>query len=74
MMWYWGYGQGWTWAGALVMLAFWVAFFILAGWIVRTYMRPHPDSRSALDTLRQRLASGEITPEEFERTRKVLQG
>ncbi|HVD02023.1 MAG TPA: SHOCT domain-containing protein, partial [Candidatus Dormibacteraeota bacterium] len=74
MMWYRGYGQGWPWAGALVMLAFWAGFFILAGWIVRTYARPHPHSERGLDTLRRRLASGEITLEEFERTRKVLQG
>jgi uncharacterized membrane protein len=28
----------------------------------------------ALDILRRRLAGGEITPEEFEKTRKALQG
>jgi putative membrane protein len=74
MMWYWGYGQGWPWAGALMMLAFWIGFFVLAAWLFRTYARPHPRADSVLDTLRRRLASGEITTDEFERTRKVLEG
>jgi putative membrane protein len=73
MMWYWGYGQGWPWVGGLMMLAFGVGFFILAAWIFRTYARPHQPADSALDTLKQRLASGQITPEEFEQTKKVLQ-
>jgi putative membrane protein len=74
MWWYWGSGQAWPWAGMLVMLAFWVGFFFLAAWIIRTYGRPQGHRDSALDTLRQRLAAGQITPEEFEQTRKVLQG
>ena len=74
MMWYWGYGQSWPWAGALMMLVFWVGFLILAGWLIRTYARPHPHPDSAFETLRQRLAAGQITPEEFEQTKKALQG
>lgn len=73
MMWYWGYGHGWPWIGALMMVAFWIGFLFLAVWLFRTYARPHP-ADSAMDTLRRRLASGEITADEFERTRKVLEG
>jgi len=73
MWWYWNNGQAWPWAGALMMLAFWVGFFVLAFWIIRTYGRPHRPADSAMDTLRQRLAAGQITAEEFEQTRKVLQ-
>jgi uncharacterized membrane protein len=74
MMWYWGYNNGWPMAGLVIMVLFWAGFFVLAGWIIRTYGRPHRSADSAIDTLRQRLAAGQITAEEFEQTRKVLQG
>src|SRR5215469_16201053 len=77
VMWYWGSGYGWGMAifGAIMMLVLWggivVLIVYLAGWILRG--RPSPSDRS-LELLRQRLAAGEITPEEFERVRTVLQG
>jgi putative membrane protein len=77
MMWYWGTGGAWwMWiVGVLMMLLFWGGVAALVVFLVRGLGGPrqaHPDS--AMDTLRRRLAAGEITQEEFERIRKVIQG
>ncbi len=76
MMWYWGSGGGWAmWIfGVLTMLFFWGGIVALVIFLVRGLggsRQGHPDS--AMDTLRRRLAAGEITQEEFERIRKVIQ-
>lgn len=47
---------------------------VLAVWAVRSFARRPQVGDSAIDALRMRLASGEITYEEFERTRKALGG
>jgi putative membrane protein len=77
MMWYWGSGYGWGMAlfGVLMMLVFWGGIALGAVYLVRSLGRPRPmGGDSAMDTLRRRLAAGEITSEEFERLRQVLQG
>ena len=77
MMWYWGTGGGWEmWIfGILMMLLFWGGIAALVFFVVRALggsRATHSDS--AMDTLRRRLAAGEITQEDFERIRKVIQG
>lgn len=74
-MMYYDYGWGWLWMG-LMMLLFWGGLIALVVWLVRAAApRSHPPSSdSAVETLRRRLAAGEITPDEYERTRKLLQG
>jgi uncharacterized membrane protein len=77
MMWYWGSGYGWGMAmfGFLMMLLFWGGIALGIVYLVRSLGRSQPtQSDRAMDTLRQRLATGEITSEEFERLTKVLQG
>jgi putative membrane protein len=77
MMWYWGSGYGWGMAlfGALMMLLFWGGIALAIVYVVRSLGGSRPtQSDSAMDTLRRRLAAGEITSEEFERVSKVLQG
>ena len=75
MMWDWGsgYGLGMSLVGAFMMVLVWgggIALVILA---VRAFSGPkQPDSTT--ETLRRRLAIGQITPEEYERTRKALLG
>lgn len=76
-------GVGWGWGLAmglcgLAMLAFWgaliVGIVLLARWVRDTGHHDVPGSHdSALDILRRRYASGEITPEEFERMRQGLE-
>jgi uncharacterized membrane protein len=72
MMWYYG-GWGWLWM-SIVMVVFWCGILALAVWAIRSLGGPRRDDNQALDTLRQRLASGAITQEEFEKTKKILQG
>ncbi len=75
-MWHWDSGYGWGMAilGMLTMLLFWGGIAVAIVFLVRS-LAPSRSTRddSAMETLRRRLAAGEITPEEFERIRKVLQ-
>ena len=75
MMWDWGSGYGWGMmlGGSLMMLLFWGGLALLIVLLVRSFGGGRQVD-SASDALRRRLAAGEITPEEYERTRKVLQG
>ena len=70
----WGYYDGWSWLWmATMMILFWGGIIALAIFAVRALTGSRSGDQ-ALDVLRRRLASGEITQEEFERTRKALQG
>lgn len=78
MMWYWGGGMHWWgWLlGSLGMIFFW-ALVIWAVWYVATSMTrgsggPTPGRRGAKELLDERLARGEIDPEEYERLRDLL--
>jgi putative membrane protein len=73
MMGYYG-GAGWLWMG-LAMVAFWGAVIFLVVWAVRSFNRPdRSSSASALNILQERLARGEITPEEFAQRKQIIQG
>jgi uncharacterized membrane protein len=72
MMWpYYNGGWGWLWMGVW-MVVFWGGVIFAAVWAIRSFSRPRSED-DAVATLRKRLAAGEITPDEFERTRKILQ-
>jgi len=76
-MWYWGsgYGSGMALFGALMMLLFWGGIALAIVYLVRSVRGSRlTQNDNAMDTLRRRLATGEITSEEFERISKVLQG
>jgi putative membrane protein len=70
----WGYYDGWSmlWMGGMMVL-FWGGIIALVLFAVRSFSGPRGNDQ-AIDILRRRLASGEITQEEFEKTRKALQG
>jgi putative membrane protein len=77
MMGGWGWGMGLL--GGLGMLLFWGLIIGLVIWLIVTLTRSNqgaasrgaqPDS--ALETLRRRLAAGEITPQEFDTLRQKL--
>jgi len=77
MMWYGGSGYGWGMAlfGALMMLLFWGGIALAIVFLVRSRGESRlTQGDSAMDTLRRRLAAGEITTEDFERISKVLEG
>ena len=71
MMWYYG-GDGWSWLWmAGMMVLFWGGVILLAIWAIR-FSGPRHTGDAAIDTLRRRLAAGEISPEDFEKTKKAL--
>jgi putative membrane protein len=60
--------------GVLIMILFWGGVAAVVVLLVRSLAGPGRTQRdSAMDTLRTRLAAGEISEEEFERIRKVIQ-
>ena len=66
---------GWPWPGLIwlaFVLLFWGGLIALLVWAVRMSVpRRRPDT--AMDVLRRRLASGEISQEEYEHIRDILQ-
>jgi putative membrane protein len=71
----WGYSEGLSWFWMLpAMLLFTVGVIALLFWLVRTYTGSQASSDPAIDTLRRRLAAGEISQDEFEKIRRMLQG
>ena len=75
MMWGEGYWNGWMW---LVMGAGTLTFWVVVILVVRALLPtrgpqsgapPRPD---ALTLLKERLARGEVTPEEYEQRRRLL--
>jgi uncharacterized membrane protein len=73
MMWYWGPSYGWpiTLVGIVSMFLFWAGIFVVVVLLAR-WLGTSTDP--ALETLRRRLAAGEITSEEFEKVRRILGG
>ena len=73
MMWYNGGGGGWDWlwmgGGGVLFVG---AVILLAIWAIRGFSGPKQSGDSAMDTLRKRLAAGEISPEDFDKTKKAL--
>ena len=71
MMWGWNNYDAWAWIGmgAVVLL-----LVILAIWMIGAFRGPRHESDSAMTALRRRLAAGEISRDEFDKTKKVLQG
>jgi uncharacterized membrane protein len=76
MMGYYGYGTPpWMWAvGILMMLVFSGGLAALIVYGTRALTRSGNAPESAEEILRRRLAAGQISPEDYERTRKVLDG
>ena len=74
MMWDYYYG-GWSWLWmAGTMLVFWGGLIAVAIWAVRAFTGHRQTSDPAMATLRQRLAAGELSQEEYERLRTLIQG
>ena len=71
MMWNFDGGAGWLWMGSM-MLLFWGGVILLVVWAIREFSGAKHPGDPAMAALRMRLAAGEISPEDFEKTRKVL--
>ena len=69
MLWNYDVGGSWLWMGSS-MVFFWSGVVLLAIWAIRALTRSKQTNNSAMDTLRRRRAEGEMTPQEFEKTKK----
>jgi len=71
----WGYtdGSAWLWMVPM-MLLFWGGVIALVIFIVRALSGSRSRGDTAMATLRQRLAAGQISQEEFDKTKRILQG
>jgi putative membrane protein len=70
------WGAGWWILMALMMVAFWGLVIVGIVWLVRTLIaeRHGPRGANPIELLDRRLASGEISPEEYRERRAVLRG
>lgn len=70
------WGAGWWILMALMMVVFWGLVIVGAVWLVRSLVgERHGHHRgSALEVLDHRLATGEISTEEYRERRSVIQG
>jgi uncharacterized membrane protein len=59
--------DGWLWMGA------WILALVGMVWLLVRAPARRPERDEALEVLRVRLARGEITPDEFERARSLLE-
>jgi uncharacterized membrane protein len=73
MMWGFYDSWSWLWMGGM-MLLFWGAVFAIVIWAAGSLAGPRQTSDRALETLRSRLAAGDISQEDFERTKRALRG
>jgi putative membrane protein len=72
-----GYGMSlWMWIlGSLMMVFVLGGLILLVVWAIRAIGGARPDgSDNALEVLKRRLAAGEITQDEYDKIRRVLQG
>lgn len=73
MMWgYWD-GSSWLWMVPMMVL-FWGGIIALAIFAVRAFTGPKSTGDPAIETLRRRLAAGEISQEDFDKTKRIMQG
>ena len=70
----WGYGWGYSWFGALSMGFIWLAIIAGIVWLVRgTVDSPARRSDAARRVLDERFAAGDISVEDYEARRRILQ-
>jgi uncharacterized membrane protein len=73
--WAWWGGYGWPWPAVLwlgLILLFWGGLITLLVWAVRSSAAPRRAPETPLQVLRRRLATGEISEEEYVRIRARL--
>lgn len=68
------WGAGWWILMALLMVVFWGLVIVGVVLLARSLTDGDQRARSAIEVLDHRLASGEISPEEYRRRRETLGG
>ena len=71
----WGYtdGSSWLWMVPM-MLLFWGGVIALVIFALRAFVGPKAAGDPAIESLRRRLAAGDISQEDFDKTKRILQG
>jgi len=70
----WGYdGLNWLWMAPMMVLI-WGGVIALVIWGFRAFSGPRSSGDSAIETLRRRLAAGEISQDDVDKTKRILQG
>ena len=72
MMWSYFDGSNWPWMVAM-MLLFWGGIVAIAFFVIRAATATRHAGDPAIEILRKRLATGEISQDEFDRTKRALQ-
>lgn len=68
-----GYGGGWMMMGGMFLLGIVLIGLLVIGFIVmQKYWKPQTNQNNAIEILKTRLASGEITEEEYERLKQKV--
>ncbi len=71
----WGHMSNWGAGGWLAMIAFWVLIAFFVAWMVRMSSSSQPEGGpSATQMLERRLASGEISVDEYRERTAALEG
>jgi putative membrane protein len=73
--WPWWPAYGWPWGLAWLafVVLFWGGLIALLVWAVHSASTPRRPPDSAMQVLKRRLAAGEITQEEYERIKRLLE-
>jgi uncharacterized membrane protein len=73
----WSYYDGWSWLWMWLwmgsVLLFWGGVIALLFFAFRAFTGPRSTSDPAIEKLGRRLAAGEISQEEFDKTKRILQ-
>tara|TARA_R110002050_G_scaffold85091_1_gene181541 strand:+ start:6425 stop:6658 length:234 start_codon:yes stop_codon:yes gene_type:complete len=68
----WGMGMGWWWViGLIIVIA--VVWMVVKGMSQNNRPGNQPESKSALDYLKERYARGEINKQEFEERKRDIE-
>jgi uncharacterized membrane protein len=71
----WGYMEGFNWFWMVpMMVLFWGGIVALVIFGMRARGGPRSAGDPAIATLRQRLAAGEISQEDYDKTKRILEG
>ena len=70
---YWNWGHGPFWGGGLFMVIFWIVIIFVTISLIKAILKGKTRQESALDILKKRYATSEITKDEFNLMRKEIQ-
>ena len=69
----WGWGHGPFWGGGIFMVIFWICLIFLVVSFIRSPVKERAKKETAIDILKKRYATGDITREEFEQVKIDIQ-